>query len=156
MNHFKYLPPEFLPCQGISSPRGHSDALSGSSGWFAGAGSACRTETGRKWAGYRTRQPLEIAGPGCKYLFKKTKRNSQHLLQRQERETQLGNDDGDGWEKKTGQNARRWERHRMPRDLLCAPPWSSRNRTGWLTPMEFPWLCTRLTDKTNNASLLTP
>lgn len=71
----------FLPCQGISSPRGHSDALSGSSGWSVGAGSACRTETGRKWAGYRTRRPLEIAGPGCKYLVREEVHPS-HLFEK--------------------------------------------------------------------------
>lgn len=87
----------------------------------------------------------------------KKKHNSQHLWQqRQESSNTFWNDDGDGLERTTGQSARWRGRHHMPRGLLCAPPWSSQNRTGWSTPMGFPWLCTRLTDETNKASLLTP
>lgn len=57
-----------LPCRGISSPRDRSDAQCGSSGWSVGGGSACKTGTGRKWAGYMTRPLPDTCGPGCRYL----------------------------------------------------------------------------------------
>ena len=110
-----------LPCRGISSPTGHWVVRCGSSGWSAGAGSACRTGTGRKWAGCTTHPLPETSGPECKSLAEKYIE-----LERFEKTNNK-------WKHNGSEDHIEFLRlsYRTQKDLRCVPPWSSRSLTDW-------------------------